>query len=73
MKEHYHQIEEFFSKLIVEGQKTGTFHKSMPAQAAAWQFIMCGIGYAMISLNLNMIDRPMVNQVIEATLRGLKS
>jgi AcrR family transcriptional regulator len=73
MKEHYHQIEEFFSKLIVEGQKTGTFHKSMPSQAAAWQFIMCGIGYAMISLNLGMIDRPMVNQVIEAMLRGLKS
>jgi AcrR family transcriptional regulator len=73
MKEHYRQIEEFFAKLVVEGQKAGAFSKSMPPQAAAWQYIMTGIGYAMISLNLGMIDRPIVNQVIEAILRGLQS
>ena len=73
MKEHYRQIEEFFARLVSEGQKAGSFSKSMPPLAAAWQFIMSGIGYAMISLNLGMIDRSMVNQVIEATLRGLKN
>jgi AcrR family transcriptional regulator len=73
MKEHYRQIEEFFAKLVVEGQKAGTFSKSMPPQAAAWQYIMTGIGYAMISLNLGMIDRPIANQVIEAILRGLRN
>jgi hypothetical protein len=35
--------------------------------------MMTGIGYAMISLNLGMIDRAMVNQVIESMLRGLKN
>ena len=45
----------------------------MTPQAAAWQFIMSGIGYAMVSLNLGMIDRAVVNQVIDATLRGLRN
>src|SRR3954468_501528 len=73
MKEHYRQIEEFFARLVIEGQKSGTFNKSISPQAAAWQFCMSGIGYAMVSLNLGMIDRATVNQVIEATLRGLKN
>lgn len=73
MKEHYRQIEEFFARVVTEGQKTGTFNKSMSPQAAAWQFCMSGIGYAMVSLNLGMIDRAVVNQVIDVTLRGLKN
>jgi hypothetical protein len=73
MKEHYRQIEDFFARLVSEGQKNGTFNKSISPQAAAWQFCMSGIGYAMVSLNLGMIDRATVNQVIEATLRGLKN
>ena len=73
MKEHYRQIEDFFAKIVSEGQKTGSFNKSISPQAAAWQFCMSGIGYAMISLNLGMIDRATVTQVIDAMLRGLKN
>ena len=73
MKEHYRQIEDFFAKIVAEGQKSGTFNKSMPPAAAAWQFIMSGIGYAMISLNLGIIDRSMANHVIDAMMRGLKN
>src|SRR5439155_21974631 len=29
MKEHYRQIEDFFARLVSEGQKAGTFSKSM--------------------------------------------
>ena len=73
MKEHYRQIEDFFARIVSEGQKSGAFNKSISPQAAAWQFCMSGIGYAMVSLNLGMIDRGIVNQVIDAMLRGLKN
>jgi AcrR family transcriptional regulator len=72
MKEHYRQIEAFFSKIVADGQKSGDFNKSMSPQSAAWQFTMTGIGYAMISLNLGMIDKAMAKDVIEAILRGLR-
>ena len=52
MKEHYRQIEDFFRKIVAEGQKTGSFRKIYPPQAVAWQFFITGIGYAMVSLNL---------------------
>ena len=73
MKEHYRQIEDFFARIVAEGQKSGIFNKSITPQAAAWQFCMSGIGYAMISLNLGMIDKATVTQVIDAMLRGLKN
>src|SRR4051812_27836190 len=73
MKEHYRQIEEFFAKLIADGQRAATFRKNVDPHAAAWQFITTGIGYAMISLNLGQIDRPMVKEMIESLLLGLKS
>ncbi len=73
MKEHYRQIEDFFAKIVIEGQKSGTFNKSMSPSAAAWQFCMSGIGYAMVSLNLGMIDRATVGHVIDAMIRGLKN
>jgi AcrR family transcriptional regulator len=70
MKEHYRQIEEFFAKLINDGQKAGIFTKSLDPKAAAWQLICTGIGYAMISLNLAQFDRERTEKVIEAILRG---
>ena len=73
MKEHYRQIEEFFGKIVSEGQRAGLYHKSITPEVAAWHFITAGIGYAMISLNLNQINRAMVDQMTEAMLRGLKS
>jgi AcrR family transcriptional regulator len=73
MKEHYRQIEDFFAKIVSEGQKAGTFNKAMSPQAAAWQFIISGIGYAMVSLNLGIMDRSTSHQVIDAMLRGLRN
>ena len=73
MREHYREIEDFFSKIISEGQKAGNFQKSMNAKALAWQFITTGIGYAMVSLNLGQIDRPMVEGMIESLLRAMKN
>lgn len=70
MKEHYRQIEEFFAKLISDGQKAGVFARSVDPKAAAWQLICAGIGYAMISLNLGQIDKEMTRRMIEAILRG---
>src|SRR5205823_6676660 len=52
MREHYIQIERFFSKVISEGQKTGVFRKNIQPRGAAWQLIITGIGYGMIALNL---------------------
>jgi AcrR family transcriptional regulator len=72
MREHYRQIEEFFAGLISAGQKAGEFRKSIDPRAAAWQFVTTGIGYAMISLNLNQIERPMVKEMIESLLLGLR-
>ena len=40
--------------------------------AATVYFITTGIGYAMVSLNLGQIDRPMVEEMIESLLRALK-
>jgi AcrR family transcriptional regulator len=73
MREHYREIEEFFTGIIAEGQKAGSFQRSLHPKAMAWQFITTGIGYAMVSLNLAQIDRPMVESMIESMLRGMKS
>ncbi len=40
----------------------------MTPQSAAWQFIITGVGYAMISLNLGILDKAMAKEVIEAIL-----
>lgn len=73
IKEHYEQIEKFFMDIITQGQKLGTFRKDINAQSAAWQLINTGIGYAMISLNLQPLDKDMVNDMIAAILQGLEA
>ena len=73
MKEHYREIEDFFSKIIAEGQKAGNFQKGLNPKSIAWHFITTGIGYAMVSLNLGQIDRPMVEAMIESMLRGMRN
>jgi len=73
MKEHYREIEEFFAKIISDGQKAGDFQKSLNPKAVAWHFITTGIGYAMVSLNLGAIDRPMVEAMIESMLRAMRT
>jgi AcrR family transcriptional regulator len=72
MREHYEQIEKFFCKIVQEGQKAPSFRKDLRPEAAAWQFIFAGIGYAMIALNLGPMDKDLIREVIEALVRGLK-
>jgi AcrR family transcriptional regulator len=73
MKEHYAQIEEFFAKLIRDGQKAGMFRKDLDPKVPAWQLIMTGIGYAMLALNLSQFDDAWVREAIDTTLRGLRA
>jgi AcrR family transcriptional regulator len=70
LREHYAQIEDFFRKVVLDGQKAGVFRADLDARSAAWQMILSGIGYAMITLNLGEVERPVVDQVIESTVRG---
>lgn len=72
MREHYEQIEGFFSRIVAEGQKSGAFGRTLTPKAAAWKFIFAGIGYAMISLNLGPIDKDLTREVIESLVRGVK-
>ncbi len=73
MKEHYLQIEKFFSKMVTDGQKSGVFRKNIQPRAAAWQLIISGIGYGMIALNLSQLDRAWADGAIDSIIRGLKS
>ena len=73
MKEHYFQIEKFFSKVIQDGQKSGVFRRNMQPRAAAWTLIISGIGYGMIALNLAQFDRATADNAIEAILRGWRA
>ena len=73
MKEHYAQIEQFFAGMIREGQKSGVFRKDLDPKVPAWQLIMTGIGYAMISLNLSQFDEQLIREAIDSILRGMKA
>jgi len=70
LREHYDQIEEFFCKVVVDGHKMGVFRPDLDPKSAAWQLILSGIGYAMITLNLDEVERPVVDHVIESIVRG---
>jgi AcrR family transcriptional regulator len=72
MREHYTQIEKFFVGVIAQGQKSGVFRADLDPKVPAWQLIDVGIGYAMISLNLQQFDHLNVEAAIEFILRGLK-
>lgn len=72
MKEHYAEIERFFSKIVTDGQKAGEFRLDLDPRVPAWQLINVGIGYAMIALNLQQFDHFSVEAAIEFILRGLK-
>jgi len=73
MKEHYQQIERFFAQLVGEGQKAGAFRKGLDPKSAAWQLILSGIGYAMISLNLGPIERDTTREIIDSILNGWRA
>jgi AcrR family transcriptional regulator len=73
MKEHYRQIEQFFTTLIEDGQASGAFRRDMNPRVPAWHLIMAGIGYAMIALNLSQFDEQLITEAIESILRGMKA
>lgn len=71
MKEHYAQYEGFFVRIIQQGQDGGIFRPHLDPKSLAWQLIMTGIGYAMITLNLQSVDQPLIKGAIESILRGM--
>jgi AcrR family transcriptional regulator len=73
MKEHYQQIERFFTQLVGDGIKAGAFRKDLDPKAAAWELIFSGIGYAMISLNLGTLEKYVIGEIIEAILDGWRA
>ena len=72
LREHYRQIEKFFTRIILAGQRTGEF-RAMNPKVPAWMLINLGIGYAMIGLNLAQFDHFAVDEGVEFVLRGLRS
>ncbi|HYE18303.1 MAG TPA: TetR/AcrR family transcriptional regulator [Tepidisphaeraceae bacterium] len=71
MKEHYAQYEDFFTRIIERGQAMGVFRPQLDPKGLAWQLIMTGIGYAMITLNLQPIEQNLIKGSIESILRGM--
>lgn len=73
LRQHYREIEAFFARLVSDGQASGAFTRGVDPRAAAWQLIFSGIGYAMIALNLDRLDRKLIDEVIAALVRGIKA
>jgi AcrR family transcriptional regulator len=73
LREHYTQIERFFSTIIVAGQNAGEFRRDLDPKIPAWHLINVGIGYAMIALNLQQLEHVSVERMIEFILRGLET
>ncbi|MCS7033302.1 MAG: TetR/AcrR family transcriptional regulator [Phycisphaerae bacterium] len=72
LRKHYRTMHRVFRDVIRQGQVAGTFRRNMCAKNAAWHIVMSGLGYATLSLNLDLIDRPTINETIEEFLLGLK-
>jgi AcrR family transcriptional regulator len=71
LREHYKQIEAFFSGIITTGVKRGIFKTSSP-KTVSWLLINVGLGYAMMTLNLTRFETFDVEGAIQFILRGLK-
>ena len=71
LREHYRQIEVFFTGIITAGIKRGVFREIEP-KTPCWHLINTGLGYAMVTLNLAPMDTFCVEGAIEFLLRGLK-
>ena len=72
IREHYAGMEDFFCKVVRDGQQSGVFRTDIDPKSAAWQLLYSGIGFAMIVLNLGGGDRGTIEDVVESILRGLK-
>jgi AcrR family transcriptional regulator len=73
MKEHYTEIEAFFTAIIVKGQHAGQFRRDLDPKVPAWQLIHQGIGFTMIAQNLPQFNHFPISDAIEAIVRGIKS
>jgi AcrR family transcriptional regulator len=73
LREHYLRIESFFASLVALGQQGGIFRRDVSPKAAAWQLIMAGIGYAMVHLNLSLVETAISREAIDAIVRGLRA
>jgi hypothetical protein len=58
-------------QIITRGQEAGIFRPQLDPKGPAWQLIMTGIGYAMISLNLQSPEQGLIKNAIESILRGI--
>jgi AcrR family transcriptional regulator len=72
VREHYTQVEEFFTKIIVQGQATGKFRRDVDPRVPAWHMINVGIGYAMMELNIPGFGHFDISLAIDFILRGLQ-
>jgi AcrR family transcriptional regulator len=70
LREHYSQMEAFFTSIIETGIQRGIFRKIHP-KTPCWNLINTGLGYAMVSLNLSPFETFDVEDAIEYQLRGL--
>jgi len=73
LKEHYSQIEDFFLRIIRQGQTAGQFRSNLDPAVPAWQLINIGIGYSMVSLNLPALDHFSPTEAIEFILKAMKA
>jgi AcrR family transcriptional regulator len=72
LREHYKQIETFFSGIIAAGIKKGAF-RQMDVKTPCWLLLNTGLGYALVTLNLSPFEMFDVEDAIEFILRGLKA
>lgn len=72
IRQHYGTIQSFFKQLIKQGQDAGAFDRKINPGRAAWHFVMAGVGYATLTLNLEIIDRGTITETIEEMIRGLQ-
>jgi AcrR family transcriptional regulator len=72
LREHYKQIETFFSDIIATGIKRGVF-RQMSVKTPCWHLINTGLGYALVMLNLSPFEMFDVEEAIEYILRGMKA
>jgi AcrR family transcriptional regulator len=71
LREHYHQMEDFFTAVIQTGIDRGVF-RPINVKTPCWHLISTGLGYAVVTLNLSPFQTFDVEEAIEFILRGLK-
>lgn len=71
LREHYEQMEAFFTAIVATGIESKAFRKMDP-RTPCWHLISTGIGYAVVTLNLSPFQTFDVEDAIEFILAGLR-